>query len=129
MGNSNLYVLDLEDNGEGNQSGTYKKFKEQLLHKNNGTYSTRSLWHENHQFLPDNKRSCIARLYNQLCRLKWTPETLNKYETIIKDQFLSGILEIGSENPTGKKYAICCTRMQFGQLPRKLRCTWLMMLQ
>ena len=81
----------------------HQEFKEQLLRKSNGTYQTRLLWKEEHDFLPDCKFGSFARLNSQLQKFKKVPDHLEEYHNIIQEQLASGILEYAPDKPDGKR--------------------------
>lgn len=60
----------------------------------NGRYCVQLPWKEPPPLLPDNFDLSQGRLYNLLRRLKQTPNILNQYDAIIRDQMKSGIVEI-----------------------------------
>ena len=60
----------------------------------NGRYCVQLPWKEPHPLLPDNFELSKARLFNLLKRLQRTPDILDQYDAVIRDQMKSGIVEM-----------------------------------
>ena len=69
-------------------------------------YSTKLPWKEAHKPLPTNYGVSVARLKGQLSKLKKSPEVLQEYDNIIKDQLERGIVEkvVGLDNSSNVHY-------------------------
>ena len=50
-------------------------------------------WKKQHGLLPDKFENCVTRLSSQLQRLRKDPEILKEYDSIIREQLQSGIIE------------------------------------
>ena len=50
-------------------------------------------WKQSHKPLPSNYANSLSRMKSQIKRLKREPEVLQEYDSIIKDQLSSGIIE------------------------------------
>ena len=70
----------------------HDKFKRSLIFEN-GWYTAKLPFKEQHSILPDNFKLSATRLYNQLKHLKQQPHILKEYNKIITDQLESGIIE------------------------------------
>ena len=66
-------------------------------------YSVKLPWKMGHKPIPTNYSVSLSRLKSQLRRLKATPETLEGYDNIIKEQLDNGIIEEVSELETSTK--------------------------
>ena len=70
----------------------HEEFKRSLTFEN-GRYTAKLPFKEQHSILPDNFKLSATRLNNQLKRLKQLPHILKEYSKIITDQLESGIIE------------------------------------
>ena len=70
----------------------HEEFKRSLTFEN-GRYTAKLPFKEQHSILPDNFKLSATRLNNQLKRLKQLPPILKEYNKIITDQLESGIIE------------------------------------
>ena len=59
-----------------------------------GRYSVKLPWKQGHEPLPSNYANSLPRMKGQIKRLKREPEVLEeRYDSIIKDQLRSGVIE------------------------------------
>lgn len=65
-----------------------------------GRYEVSLPWKEHHKPLPDNFQLSIKRLKGLLHRLKQTPNVLQQYDGIIRDQIKQGIVELVPDTTT-----------------------------
>ena len=70
----------------------HDEFKRSLIFEN-GRYTAKLPFKEQHSILPDNFKLSATRLDNQLKHLKQLPHILKEYNKIITDQLESGIIE------------------------------------
>ena len=70
----------------------HDEFKRSLILEN-GWYTAKLPFKEQHSILPDNFKLSATRLDHQLKRLKQLPHILKEYNKIITDQLESGIIE------------------------------------
>ena len=102
-----FWDLDTLGVREGEDS-VYDKFIRTIELKD-GRYSVRLPWKEPHPPLPDNLDVSKSRLFNLLRRLKPTPDMLNQYDSIIREQIKNGIVEVvqsSSDGPAGRTHYI-----------------------
>ena len=62
-----------------------------------GRYSVKLPWKQGHEPLPSNYGNSLSRMKGQIRRLKREPEVLEEYDSIIKDQLSSGVIESVTE--------------------------------
>ena len=58
-----------------------------------GTYTAKFPWKENRPYLPSNLNTCTSRTHALLNKLRQTPELLQIYDSIIKEQEQRGFIE------------------------------------
>lgn len=58
-----------------------------------GRYSVKLPWKQGHDLLPSNYVNSLSRMKGQLKRLRKEPEVLDEYNSIIKEQLSSGVIE------------------------------------
>ena len=58
-----------------------------------GRYSVKLPWKQARELLPSNYANSLSRMKGQIKRLKREPEVLEVYDSIIKDQLRSGVIE------------------------------------
>ena len=58
-----------------------------------GRYSVKLPWKQGHEPLPSNYANSLSRMKGQIKRLKREPEVLEEYDSFIKDQLKSGVIE------------------------------------
>ena len=58
-----------------------------------GRYSVKLPWKQGHEPLPSNYANSLSRMKGQIKRLKRETEVLEEYDSIIKDQLRSGVIE------------------------------------
>ena len=85
-----------------------------------GRYSVKLPWKLGHDPLPRNFANSVSRMKGQLKRLKREPEVLNEYDSIVKEQLSSGVIEKGSEleEPGGNVHYIYLTKQLFVGMQR-----------
>ena len=86
----------------------YEEFQEQISFKNN-RYEVHLPWKTPHPSLPDNYELSRKRLENLLKRLRQEPEVLKEYDSVIKEQLQTGIVEVvekPSEGEVGRVHYI-----------------------
>ena len=100
-----LDVLGLEDSSDNDQSFVFQEFKEQLTRSPEGWYETGLPWKPNHPSLPNNKQGSLKRLTSLHRRLE-RDGLSEQYESIIRDQLASGIIEEAPVVAHGKEFYI-----------------------
>ena len=100
-----LDVLGLEDSSDNDQSFVFQEFKEQLTRSLEGWYETGLPWKPNHPSLPNNKQGGLKRL-TSLHRKLERDGLSEQYESIIRDQLASGIIEEAPVVAHGKEFYI-----------------------
>ena len=93
-------VLGLADTDNG-QGDRHKNFKGSLQRLDDGTYSTKLPWKEDHVDLPTNKTLAVARLHSTTRRLEKL-QKLEEYHEVMEAQIKEGILESIPEEPSGQ---------------------------
>ena len=83
------------------EASVYEKFTNTISHKG-GRYEVRLPWKHSHPLLPDNHKSSLQRFHSLYDRLKQTPEILEEYDNVIKDQLQKGIVERVDEAEPGE---------------------------
>ena len=87
-------LWDLEIMGiKEDESSIYEKFTTSVQH-HEGRYEVKLPWKESHPTLPDNLDLSQARLRNLLLRLRKDQCILREYDSVIKNQLSSGIIEV-----------------------------------
>ena len=71
-----------------------------------GRYEVHLPWKEAHPHLPNNYELCQRRLTSLLKRLHQTPEHLQQYDSVIRDQLTQGIVEVVKEPMRSKSRRI-----------------------
>ena len=97
-----LYDLDVLGIRDGNED-VYDEFKDNITRKPDGSYSVKLPWKRGQYFLPENRRLCEARLSSQLKKLRKSPEILEEYDNVIKQQIQDGTVEAVPEQPDGRR--------------------------
>ena len=93
-----LEVLGIQDH----ETSVYDEFVKKISFKD-GRYEVHLPWKEQHPPLGDHYQMSLNRLISLLQRLKRSPEVLKEYDTVIKNQLSSGIIEIASKpNPSSQ---------------------------
>ena len=59
----------------------------------NGRYSVKLPWKQGHDILPSNYANSLSCMKGQLRRLRKEPEVLDEYDSIIREQLSSGVIE------------------------------------
>ena len=78
----------------------HENFKQQLEKNDTGFYETRLPWKPHHMALPDNKQLSLARLHSTTRKLEKNGR-LKQYDTIMREQLTTGMIEQVPENPSG----------------------------
>ena len=60
---------------------------------NRSRYSVKLLWKEGCDSLDSNYELSLARMKGQVMKLRKEPEVLQEYDSVIKDQLVSGVIE------------------------------------
>ena len=100
-----LDILGLKDSAIGDQETVYDEFKEQLTRSPEGWYETSLPWKGNHPPLPNNKMGSLKRLNNLVRKLE-KQNMLERYDSIIQDQLLQGIVELAGDEVEGREFYI-----------------------
>eukprot|EP00794_Sanderia_malayensis_P019642 gene19641-biopygen13912 len=97
-----LYDLDVlgirDSNGD-----VYDEFKDNIARGPDGSYSVKLPWKKGQYFLPENRKLCEARLFSQIKNLRKSPEILEEYDNVIKQQIQDGTVEAVPEQPNGRR--------------------------
>ena len=75
------------------EKSVYDEFEKEIVYKDN-RYEISLPWKQSHPPLPDNYELALRRLNGLLQRLRQTPDILNQYDSVIKDQLKGGIIEV-----------------------------------
>ena len=75
------------------EQSVYDTFTQQISFKQE-RYGVHLPWKESHPLLPDNYALCRKRLNGLLRKLNQDPEQLHRYDTVIRDQFRQGVVEV-----------------------------------
>ena len=87
-----LEVFGLANSPTGDQGEVLEEFKEQLWRIPEGWYETGLPWKGNHSSLQTNKEGSLLRL-NGLVRKLEKSGTINKYNAVIQEQLVQGVVE------------------------------------
>ena len=85
-------LWDLESLGIKASDEVHESFKSEINFID-GRYSVKLLWKQGHDPLPSNYENSFSRMKGQIKRLKRAPEVLKEYDSIIKEQLSSGVIE------------------------------------
>ena len=85
-------LWDLDSLGIKDSDEVHESFKNDISFID-GRYSVKLPWKQGHEPLPSNYRNSLSRTKGQIKRLKREPEVLEEYESNIKDQLRSGVIE------------------------------------
>ena len=94
-----LDVLGVKDGSE----DVYESFADNISQDSSGRYTVKLPWRKGQFYLPDNKKLSETRLRSQFKKLKRTPEILEQYDAIVKEQLREGIVEPVPEKPDGQR--------------------------
>ena len=75
------------------ESSVYNEFENKILFKDS-RYVVSLPWKHSHQSPPSNYELALRRLNGLLQRLRQTPNILDQYDSVIRDQLNRGIVEI-----------------------------------
>lgn len=85
---------DLESLGiQEGEADVYQQFQKQISFKN-GRYEVSLPWKEAHPALPTHYDLSLKRLTGLLRRLRQSPDVLQRYDAVIKEQLEKGIVEV-----------------------------------
>ena len=88
---------DLESLGIArDEPSVHHKFVQQIQF-NGQRYEVKLPWKDYHPPLPDHYQLCHQRLTNLLKRLRRTPRLLDEYDSIIRDQLATNVVEIAPQ--------------------------------
>jgi hypothetical protein len=96
-------LWDLDSIGVRVNDEVHETFENEVSFKD-GKYSVKLPWKQGHEPLPSNYVNSLARMQNQLRKLRKDPEVLADYDAIIKDQLKTGVIEpvAALEKPSDK---------------------------
>ena len=100
-----LDVLGLEDRSVNCDSDVYQEFKEQLTRDESGRYETGLPWRASHPPLPNNRVCSMHRLTNLTSKLD-REGLRSKYDEILEEQKLDGIIESANNPSKGAEFYI-----------------------
>lgn len=89
-------LWDLESLGIKPSDEVHESFESDISFTD-GRYSVKLPWKQGHEPLPSNYANSLSRMKSQIKRLKREPEVLTEYDSIIKDQLSSGVIESVTE--------------------------------
>ena len=89
-------LWDLERLGIKASDEVHKSFESDISFID-GRYSVNLPWKQGHEPLPSNYGNSLSRMKGQIRRLKREPKVLEEYDSIIKDQLSSGVIESVTE--------------------------------
>ena len=99
-------MLGLKDRADRNQQSVHEKFTEQLRQNVDGWYETGFLQKHGHKPIPNNKQRSLRRLENLGKKLQRELNLLARYDDLIQDQLVTGIVERVTSEPVGKEFYI-----------------------
>ena len=70
----------------------HESFTQNLKFENN-RYTVKLPWREHHEMLPDNFDLCVNRLTSTVKRLRKSPNLLEEYDKVIRDQMDQSIVQ------------------------------------
>ena len=85
-------LWDLESIGIKSNDDVHESFENDIGFSE-GRYSVKLPWKQGHDPLPSNINISLSRMKGQLKRLRKEPEVLDEYDSIIKEQLNSGVIE------------------------------------
>ena len=85
-------LWDLKSIGIKSNDDVHESF-ENDIEFSGGRYSVKLPWKQGHDPLPSNFENSFSRMKGQLKRLRKEPEVLDEYDSIIKEQLNSGVIE------------------------------------
>ena len=85
-------LWDLESIGIKSNDDVHESFENDIRFWE-GRYSVKLPWKQGHDYLPSNINISLSRMKGQLKRLRKEPKVLDKYDSIIKEQLNSGVIE------------------------------------
>lgn len=95
-------LWDLESLGIKASDDVHESFESEIGFID-GRYTVKLPWKEGHEPLPSNYANSLSRMKGQIKRLKREPEVLEEYDSIIKDQLSSGVIESVTELEGARK--------------------------
>ena len=85
-------MWDLESIGIKSNDDVHESFENDIGFSE-GRYSVKLPWKQGHDPLPSNINISLSRMKGQLKRLRKEPEVLDEYDSIMKEQLNSGVIE------------------------------------
>ena len=85
-------LWDLESIGIKSNDDVHESFENDIGFWE-GRYSVKLPWKQGHDHLPSNINISLSRMKGQLKQLRKEPKVLDKYDSIIKEQLNSGVIE------------------------------------
>ena len=85
-------LWDLETLGITESDGVYKEFVDNITF-NGKRYSVKLPWKEGRDVLDSNYELSLSRMKGQVRKLRKDPEVLREYDSVIKEQLASGVIE------------------------------------
>ena len=85
-------LWDLDSLGIKVSDEVHETFEDDIEFRN-GRYSVKLPWKQGHNILPSNYANSLSRMKGQLRRLRKEPEVLDEYDSIIREQLSSGVIE------------------------------------
>ena len=101
-----LDTLGLKDRPDRNQQSVHEEFTEQQRQSAGGCYELGLLPKHVHQAIPNNKHRSLRRLENLGKKLQRELNLLARYDDLIQDQLVTGIVERVTSEPVGKEFYI-----------------------
>ncbi|KAI1722128.1 phlebovirus glycoprotein g2 domain-containing protein [Ditylenchus destructor] len=88
-----LEAIGVHDNPEDNDNEKAMELFRKSVHRIKGRYCVRWPWKDDSPELPSNFEMCYSRLGAALQKLQASPELLQEYDKVLKDQLEKGIIE------------------------------------
>ncbi len=85
-------LWDLDSLGIRVNDEVHETFEDDIEFRN-GRYSVKLPWKQGHDSLPSNYGNSLSRMKGQLKRLRKEPDVLDEYDSIIREQLSSGVIE------------------------------------
>ena len=85
-------LWDLDSLGIKVNDEVHETFEDDIEFRN-GRYSVKLPWKQGHDSLPSNYGNSLSRMRGQLKRLRKEPDVLDEYDSIIREQLKSGVIE------------------------------------
>ena len=99
-------LWDLETLGIKESDGVYEEFVDSIA-SNANRYSVKLPWKEGQDSLPSNYELSLSGMKSQIRKLRKEPDVLQEYDSVIKEQLDSGVIEkVAQLEETDKGYYI-----------------------